>query len=86
MNLLPVFRKWLISQLGIDKMQQEILALKAENERLNALFQEHDKAVAYMSIVYSKAFRDIMTYFRIISEGKGVKHVPTKKVDDDLIN
>ena len=79
-------RAYLRSLLGIDKMQTEIDELRAENEKLMVLFKEHDKAIAYIAVIHSKAFKDIMTYFKMISSGAKAPAPIQKKPDDDLIN
>lgn len=72
--------------LGVDKMQAEIDSLRLENERLMELFREHDKAINYIAVIHTKAFNDIMTYFKIITADPRNPAPSQKKPDDDLIN
>ena len=66
-------------------MQKEIDELRNENQQLLALFNEHDKAIAYMAIVHSKAFKEVLTYFKATSKEPN-RSLVYKKPDDDLIN
>lgn len=77
---------WLHKLLGIDKMRKEIDNLKQENEQLKALFNDHDKAIAYIAVVHAKAFSEIMASFRTLATPQSKRFVVQKKSDDDLIN
>jgi hypothetical protein len=67
-------------------MQVEINELRVENEKLLALFNEHDKAIAYMAVIQSQSLKDIMSYFRLLTSSNRSAASAHKKSDDDLIN
>lgn len=86
MILAQVTRTWLHKILGIDKIHKEINDIRQENEQLKALFNDHDKAIAYIAVVHAKAFNEIMASFRTLTSPQGKRFVMQKKSDDDLIN
>jgi hypothetical protein len=79
-------RTWLHKLLGIDKMRKELDDLRQENEQLKSLFNDHDKAIAYIAVVHARAFSEIMASFRALTTPQGKRFSAQKKSDDDLIN
>lgn len=85
MNIFKHAQQAIHQILGIVSMKKEIDELRNENQQLLALFNEHDKAIAYMAIVHSKAFKEVLSYFKATNKEPRSSLV-FKKPDDDLIN
>ena len=73
--------------LGITKIQEEIFALREENEQLKTTLKEHDQAIAYVAVLQSRILKDMLYLVQKVNgPEKKQTLVSVKKPNDDLIN
>lgn len=74
--------------LGLDKIQDEIMSLKAQNAILASHVIDHKKTIGLMAINQAQALREILAMIEDIS-GRNKQKFSVKKhrkEDDDLVN
>ena len=74
-------------KLGITKIQDEIVALRIENEQLKSTIKEHEQGIAYVAVLQSRILKDMLYLVqKVNSTEKKQNLVSVKKPNDDLIN